>query len=41
MYEFMQLFAQHLTKERVVAAFEAVDQSGVDDIFSELTLPLR
>ena len=24
MYEFMQLFAPHLTKERVVAAFEAL-----------------
>ena len=41
MYEFMQLFAPHLTKERVVAAFEAVDQSAVDQVFSELVLPLR
>ena len=41
MYEFMQLFAPHLTKERVVSAFEAVDQSGVDQVFAELALPLR
>lgn len=41
MYEFMQLFAPHLTKERVVLAFEAADQSGVDEVFSGLALPLR
>ena len=41
MYEFMQLFAPHLTKERVVASFEAVDQTAVDQVFAELALPLR
>jgi LysR family cys regulon transcriptional activator len=41
MYEFMQLFAPHLTKERVIAAFEAVDQSGVDQVFAESALPVR
>ena len=41
MYEFMRLFAPHLTRERVDAAFEATHQSEVDRLFDVNGLPSR
>jgi len=41
MYDFMELFAPHLGKDLVDAAFNADNQVEVDRLFAEVTLPLR
>jgi LysR family cys regulon transcriptional activator len=41
MYEFIALFAPHLTRERIDAALAAKGQEAVDAIFQPLELPLR
>ncbi len=41
MYDFMHLFAPHLDKNLVDAAFNAENQVEVDRLFAEVTLPLR
>jgi LysR family cys regulon transcriptional activator len=41
MYDFMQLFAPHLSRRRVEQASEAVDQHALDQIFADVELPLR
>ena len=41
MYEFIRLFAPHLTRDRVDAAFEAPHQSEVDRLFDINGLPSR
>lgn len=39
MYEFIEEFAPHLTKERVEQAMEAATQEEVDAIFTNVELP--
>ena len=39
MYDFMEIFAPHLTRERVDAAIAAADKEGIDRIFEQVTLP--
>lgn len=39
MYEFIRLFAPHLTKESIDAAMQLKDQVAIDDLFSEVVLP--
>jgi LysR family cys regulon transcriptional activator len=41
MYKFFELFAPHLTRDRVEEAFNAVNQSEVDALFSNLSLPVK
>jgi len=41
MYDFMRVFAPHLDKNLVDAAFNAENQVEVDRLFKEVTLPLR
>ncbi len=41
MYDFMHVFAPHLDKNLVDAAFNAENQVEVDRLFKEVTLPLR
>ena len=41
MYDFMHVFAPHLDKNLVDAAFNAENQVEVDGLFKEVTLPLR
>jgi len=39
MYEFIRLFAPHLTKESIDAAMQLKDQTAIDALFSEVNLP--
>lgn len=39
MYEFMELFAPHLTRDLINAAFAAQSRSEVDALFADLALP--
>lgn len=39
MYDFMEIFAPHLTRERVDAAIAAADKEEIDRIFEQVTLP--
>jgi len=39
MYEFMRLFAPHLTKERINKAVELKEQTAIDQLFSDVELP--
>ena len=39
MYDFMEIFAPHLTRERVDAAVAAADKEEIDRIFEQVTLP--
>ena len=39
MYDFMENFAPHLTRERVDAAVAAADKEEIDRIFEQVTLP--
>ena len=41
MYDFMELFAPHLTKAQVQAAFAASDQEAIANVFEEVLLPNR
>ncbi len=41
MYDFMELFAPHLTKTQVQAAFAASDQEAIANVFEEVLLPNR
>jgi len=41
MYDFMELFASHLTKTQVQAAFAASDQEAIANVFEEVLLPNR
>jgi LysR family cys regulon transcriptional activator len=41
MYDFMELFAPHLTKTQVQAAFAASDQEAIANFFEEVLLPNR
>ena len=41
MYRFFELFAPHLTRDRVEEAFKAANQSEVDALFSNLSLPVK
>ena len=41
MYEFMELFAPHLTRQRVDDAFQVGTRSAVDALFAGVELPLR
>ena len=41
MYDFMELFAPHLTKSQVQAAFAASDQEAIANVFEEVLLPNR
>lgn len=41
MYDFMELFAPHLTKAQVQAAFAASDQEAIANLFEEVLLPNR
>jgi LysR family cys regulon transcriptional activator len=40
MFDFIQEFSPHLTRERVEAAIAAPDQESVDELFKDLRLPL-
>ncbi len=40
MYEFMELFGSHLTHERVMKAMEASSREEVEQLFSDVELPL-
>ena len=40
-YDFLQLFAEHFTPERIDAVALAKDQAGVDALFADVKLPLR
>jgi len=41
MYDFMELFAPHLIKTQVQAAFAASDQEAIANVFEEVLLPNR
>ena len=41
MYDFMELFAPHLTRDLVDTAFAAGSKAEVESLFENLTLPLR
>ncbi len=41
MYDFMELFAPHLTRERVDQAFALQTRAEVDALFADVELPLR
>jgi len=41
MYDFIELFAPHLTRERVEAAFGIPNKADRDQLFKTVTLPLR
>ena len=41
MYKFFELFAPHLTRQRVEDAFVSVNQGEVDALFSDVTLPVK
>ena len=41
MYDFIELFAPHLTRNLVDAAFAADSKAEVESLFENLTLPLR
>lgn len=41
MYDFIQLFASHLTRERVNRACECASQEEVDSLFADVVLPER
>ena len=41
MYDFIELFAPHLTKDRVDRAFEKKSRRQVEEIFADLELPRR
>ncbi len=41
MYEFMELFAPHLSRELVDEAFSRQSRAEVDEIFAETSLPIR
>ena len=41
MYDFIELFAPHLTRTRVEMAMTASGKEAVDEIFGEIALPLR
>ena len=40
MYEFMEQFAPHLTRERVESALQATDAAAVAELFSDMELPV-
>ena len=40
MYEFMEQFAPHLTRERVESALQATDAAAVAELFSDIELPV-
>ena len=40
MYEFIEQFAPHLTRERVDAAIRCQSKTELDELFSEVTLPI-
>jgi LysR family cys regulon transcriptional activator len=39
MYDFIELFAPHLTRDVVEAAFQRQSKADLDDLFSHLELP--
>lgn len=39
LYEFIQLFAPHLTRERVTQALDLREQRAIDELFQDITLP--
>jgi LysR family cys regulon transcriptional activator len=39
MYEFIRLFAPHLTKEMVSSAMQLKEQAAIDELFKDITLP--
>ena len=41
MYDFMELFAPHLTRDVVDQAFQLKDKADVDALFKEIKLPLK
>ena len=41
MYDFMQLFAPHLSRELVDDVFAARDKSEMESLFENVVLPLR
>ena len=41
MYDFMELFAPHLIRTNIDKAFEASSQEAVDDLFDDISLPVR
>lgn len=41
MYEFMREFAPHLTRERIDAAVHAHSRQEIDELFRDVTLPVR
>ena len=41
MYDFITLFAPHLTREVVEAAFTAPNRAEREALFADLTLPVR
>lgn len=41
MYEFMELFAPHLTKEVVEAAFSKSNRAELDELFADIDLPVK
>ena len=40
MYEFMEHFAPHLTRDRVESALQATDAAAVAELFSDIDLPV-
>ena len=40
MYDFMELFAPHLTRELIDQAFEAQTRQDVDLLFEDIALPV-
>ena len=41
MYEFIELFAPHLTQQIVEDAFNTSNRAGLEKLFADLNLPLR
>lgn len=41
MYEFMELFAPHLTREVVEAAFTKSNRAELDELFADIELPIK
>ncbi|MFN3236206.1 MAG: HTH-type transcriptional regulator CysB [Pseudomonadales bacterium] len=41
MYEFMELFAPHLTREVVEAAFSKSNRAELDELFADIELPIK
>jgi LysR family cys regulon transcriptional activator len=41
MYDFIELFAPHLTREVVESAFSKSSRAELEDLFNEIDLPIK